>query len=120
MLIRRPRFEVPASEITAEALVLNRRALMGAGAALLPAAALAQGAPALPESLACDLIKPDVMAVEHAPNDCTGRKVSTNGAPAVNAFEPLLGETDCTACPRMERGGFAASAATSLLVSARR
>jgi sulfoxide reductase catalytic subunit YedY len=58
MLIRRPRFDVPASQITPEALVLNRRALLGAGAALLPAAALglpvaalAQGAaaPALPE-----------------------------------------------------------------------
>jgi hypothetical protein len=29
MLIRRPRFEIPAREITPEALVLNRRALMG-------------------------------------------------------------------------------------------
>jgi sulfoxide reductase catalytic subunit YedY len=58
MPIRRRRFDAPASEVTPEALVLHRRALMGAGAALLPAAALglptaalAQGpaVPSLPE-----------------------------------------------------------------------
>ncbi|WP_424812691.1 protein-methionine-sulfoxide reductase catalytic subunit MsrP [Roseococcus sp. YIM B11640] len=54
MLIRRRRgYELPESQVTPEALVLNRRALFGAGAALLPAAASAQSAagpvPPLPE-----------------------------------------------------------------------
>ncbi len=44
MIIRRPGWNAPAREITPEALVLNRRALLGAGAALLPGAALAQSA----------------------------------------------------------------------------
>ncbi|MBS7792550.1 protein-methionine-sulfoxide reductase catalytic subunit MsrP [Roseococcus sp. SDR] len=54
MLIRRRRgYEIPESQVTPEHLVVNRRALMGAGAALLPSAALAQQAsgpvPPLPE-----------------------------------------------------------------------
>lgn len=48
MILRRPGWNAPASAITPERLVLNRRALLGAGAALLPAAAGAQSATALP------------------------------------------------------------------------
>jgi sulfoxide reductase catalytic subunit YedY len=45
MLIRRRRgWELPESAATPEAFVLNRRAMLGAGAALLPGAALAQRA----------------------------------------------------------------------------
>jgi sulfoxide reductase catalytic subunit YedY len=54
MLIRRRRgYEIPESEVTPEEFVVNRRALFGAGAALLPGVALAQQAagvvPPLPE-----------------------------------------------------------------------
>lgn len=54
MLIRSRRgYEIPESEATPEALVMNRRAILGAGAALLPATAMAQQAsgivPPLPE-----------------------------------------------------------------------
>lgn len=43
MLIRSRRgFDIPESRVTPETLVLNRRAMLGAGAALLPAAAMAQ------------------------------------------------------------------------------
>ncbi len=53
MLIRSRRgYEIPEHQVTPEALVLNRRALLGAGAALLPTAfsppALAQSATAAP------------------------------------------------------------------------
>ncbi|MBB3898078.1 protein-methionine-sulfoxide reductase catalytic subunit MsrP [Roseococcus suduntuyensis] len=49
MLIRRRRgWELPESAATPEHWVLNRRALMGAGAALLPGAALAQRVSDLP------------------------------------------------------------------------
>jgi methionine sulfoxide reductase catalytic subunit len=49
MLIRRRRgWELPETAATPEHLVLNRRALMGAGAALLPASALAQRVTDLP------------------------------------------------------------------------
>jgi sulfoxide reductase catalytic subunit YedY len=49
MLIRRRRgWELPESAATPEHLVLNRRALLGAGAALLPASALAQRAGTAP------------------------------------------------------------------------
>ena len=48
MIIRRPGWDAPARDITPEALVLNRRAIFGMGAALLPGAALAQQANALP------------------------------------------------------------------------
>lgn len=48
MIIRRPGWDAPARDITPEALVLNRRAIFGVGAALLPGAALAQQANALP------------------------------------------------------------------------
>ena len=54
MLIRRRRgYEIPESQVTPEGFVVNRRALFGAGAALLPGVALAQQAagvvPPLPE-----------------------------------------------------------------------
>ena len=43
---RRRGYEIPESQVTPEALVMNRRALMGAGAALLPAAFAPQAAQA--------------------------------------------------------------------------
>ncbi|WP_207538410.1 protein-methionine-sulfoxide reductase catalytic subunit MsrP [Sabulicella rubraurantiaca] len=51
-ILRHRPWNAPESAVTPEALVLNRRALMGAGAALLPGIAAAQGitqAPPLPE-----------------------------------------------------------------------
>lgn len=45
-ILRRRGYEIPESQVTPEALVMNRRALMGAGAALLPAAFAPQAAQA--------------------------------------------------------------------------